>query len=177
MIKVHLLVLCLVAAACSKSSDAPKADPTPAPPPAAVVADAAPAPPPVPPVPPDAAPAPAGDFDFDSLDRPAKVDFMKKQVVPAMKKAFQAFDPKKYATFGCKTCHGKDPQGSKYKMPNPELPKLDFAALEQGKQEPKVAEFMSKVVKPEMAKLLHETEYSDANPNGFGCLDCHEQKK
>ncbi len=94
-----------------------------------------------------------------------------------MKKLFQDFDPKEYAVFGCKTCHGKDPQGTKYKMPSADLPKLDFAALEAGKQEPKVAEFMSKVVKPEMAKLLGEREYSPANPNGFGCLDCHEEKK
>ncbi len=102
---------------------------------------------------------------------------MKKQVVPRMKRLFQEFDGAKFKTFGCKTCHGKDPQGSKYKMPNPELPKLDFAALKAGKQEPKMAEFMAKTVKPEMAKLLQQPESSDTNPDGFGCLECHDAKK
>ncbi len=195
MIKVFVVSLCIVVAACSKSSDAPKpgsgtatppsvtSAPAPAPdasiaPDASLVPDASPvadatATPDVP-----AAPtATSDDFDFDKLTHAEQVDFMKKQVVPRMKKLFQAFDAKEYATFGCKTCHGKDPQGSKYKMPNPELPKLDFAALKADKQEPKIAAFMTKTVKPEMAKLLHQPEYSDSNPDGFGCLECHEAKK
>ena len=185
MIKASLLALCNVVTGCSKSSDAPKAGSGTATPPPATPAPSptpAPAPPPTPAAPPapDAAPAPtagSADFDFDKLSHAEQVDFMKKQVVPTMKKLFQDFDGKKYEKFGCKTCHGKDPQGSKYKMPNPELPKLDFAALKAGKQEPKVAEFMTKTVKPEMAKLLHQPEYSDTNPKGFGCLECHEAKK
>ena len=32
--------------------------------------------------------------------------------------------------FDCKTCHGKDAQKNKFKMPNATLPKLDFAALQ-----------------------------------------------
>jgi hypothetical protein len=62
-------------------------------------------------------------------------------------------------------------------MPNAELPKLDFAALKAGKQKPKIAEWMGKVVKPEMAKLLNQPEYTETNPKGFGCLECHEAKK
>ena len=75
------------------------------------------------------------------------------------------------------TAHGKDPKATKYKMPNPELPKLDFAALKAGKQAPKMAEFMGKVVKPQMAKILQQPEYTETNPKGFGCLECHQQKK
>jgi hypothetical protein len=116
-------------------------------------------------------------FDFDKLTHEEKIDFMKKQVVPTMKPLFQDFDKKKYANFGCKTCHGKDPQKAKYKMPNPELPKLDFAALKAGKQAPKVAKFMGDVVKPQMAKILQQSEYSESNPTGFGCLECHQAKK
>ncbi len=119
----------------------------------------------------------SGGFDFDKLSHDEKMEFMKTKVVPAMKKEFQAFDAKRYANFGCKTCHGKDPKKSKYKMPNPELPKLDFAALKAGKQKPKVAEFMGKVVKPKMAEILQQPEYTEQNPKGFGCLECHEQKK
>ena len=36
---------------------------------------------------------------------------------------------------------------------------------------------MAEVVKPTMAKLLGEPEMTDSNPKGFGCLDCHMQKK
>ena len=118
-------------------------------------------------------------FNFDKLTRDQKMDFMKKQVVPKMKPIFQKFDPKEFANFGCKTCHGKEPQKTKFKMPSSDLPKLDFVALEAGKQKPEVAKFMGTVVKPQMAKLLKQPEFDPKNPKagGFGCLECHEQKK
>ena len=127
----------------------------------------------------DTGSAGGGDMDmaFDKLSHDDKVKLMKEHVTPEMKKAFQDFDPKKYAGFNCKTCHGKDPAKVKFKMPNPELPKLDFEALKAGKQAPKAAKFMADIVKPQMAKILGATEYSESNPKGFGCLDCHEQKK
>lgn len=133
--------------------------------------------PPAPPADAAAAEAKTDDFDFDKLKTDDKIKFMKQQVVPPMKEAFQAFDGKKFADFGCKTCHGKDPAKRKYKMPNPDLPKLDLAALKAGKQAPKMAEFMGKTVKPQMAAILHQPEHTEANPKGFGCVECHEMKK
>lgn len=168
MLKVTVLAVGVLAAACSPSEEAPAPAPAPGPS-AAVVAGDAPAI--------DAPTASADELSFDKLQRAEKIDFMKKKVVPRMKKLFQDFDPKKFASFGCKTCHGKDPQAVKYKMPSADLPKLDFHALEEGRQEPEVAQFMSKTVKPEMARLLAEEEYSPANPEGFGCLACHGEKK
>ena len=103
--------------------------------------------------------------------------YMKDAVVPTMKPIFQAFDAKKYANFGCKTCHGKDPQKTKYKMPNRELPQLDFHLLEQGKQKPNIAEWMSKTVKPQVAQILEVPQMSKDHPDGFGCLECHTEKK
>jgi hypothetical protein len=119
----------------------------------------------------------AGDFDFSKLSRDDKIKFMKQKVMPAMKPLFQKFDPKNFAKFTCKTCHGKDPQRAKYEMPTPDLPPLDFEAIKAGKEDPKVVEFMSKIVKPEMAKLFHMPEMSESEPNGFGCLHCHTLKK
>ncbi len=116
-------------------------------------------------------------FDFNKLTHQEQMDFMKKNVLPEMKTAFQKFDAKKFKNFTCKTCHGKNPEKTKFKMPNPELPKLDFAALKAGKQAPKMAKFMGEVVKPDMAKILHQAEYSESNPKGFGCLECHVAKK
>jgi hypothetical protein len=75
------------------------------------------------------------------------------------------------------TTHGKDPKAAKYKMPSPDLPALDFAALKAGKQKPEIAKWMADVVKPEMAKLLQMPEMTETNAKGFGCLGCHEMKK
>jgi hypothetical protein len=118
-------------------------------------------------------------WDFDKLTHEEQADFMKNHVVPTMKPLFQKFDAKHYANFGCKTCHGKDPKKAKYKMPTPDLPKLDFAALKAGKQKPQVAKWMGEVVEPGMAKLLQMPVYNPEHPDPsqFGCLGCHEQKK
>ena len=120
-----------------------------------------------------------GDEDtFLAMTKEEKLKIMKTQVVPTMGKAFKEFDAKEYARFGCKTCHSKaSVADGTYKMPNPDLPKLDFAALQAGKQHPKTAEFMEKTVKPEMAKILGLPEYDDDHPKGFGCLHCHTAKK
>jgi hypothetical protein len=119
----------------------------------------------------------AADFDFSKLSKEDKIKFMKTKVVPTMKPLFQKFDPKEFAKVDCKTCHGKNPQASKYKMPTADLPALDFDAIKAGKEDPKMVEFMSKTVKPEMAKLFNRPEMSDTEPKGFGCLDCHTMKK
>jgi hypothetical protein len=165
----RLVVVLLCVAACSKSK--PKEEATPAPvvvADAAVVADA--------PVVVDAASDPMADMEFDKLSHEEQVKFMKTKVNPPMKAAFQKFDPKDYAHFGCKTCHGKNPQKTKYKMPNPDLKPLDFAAIQAGKEDPKMIEFMSKTVKPEMAKIMGVPEMTETQ-DGFGCLACHTQKK
>ena len=117
------------------------------------------------------------DFDFDKLSKEEKVKFMKTKVMPTMKPLFQKFDAKNFASVTCKTCHGKDPQGTKYKMPSKDLPALDFEAIKAGKEDPKVVEFMSKTVKPTMAKLLNQPEMTETVHDGFGCLECHTLKK
>jgi hypothetical protein len=96
---------------------------------------------------------------------------MKQKVVPALKPLFQNHDAKKYAEFGCKTCHGKEVDAGKYDMPNAELPKLDFNDMSKFKKED--IEWMSKDIKPTMAKLLQQPEMTKENPKGFGCLECH----
>ncbi|MEO6777178.1 MAG: hypothetical protein ABI467_29895 [Kofleriaceae bacterium] len=118
-------------------------------------------------------------WDFDKLTHQQQSEFMKKHVVPTMKPLFQKFDAKRFANFGCKTCHGKDPKKAKFKMPTSDLPKLDFAALKAGKQKPTTAKFMGDVVEPGMAKLLQRPVYNPDKPdkNQFGCLDCHTEKK
>jgi hypothetical protein len=111
------------------------------------------------------------DVPFDQLDHDQQIQFMKEKVVPTMAPLFQAHDPEEFAEFGCKTCHGPDADKGELDMPNAGLPKLNFADMSKFKQ--RDIEWMSKVIKPKMAELLGEAEYTEEHPEGFGCLHCH----
>jgi hypothetical protein len=118
-----------------------------------------------------AATKPLPDVPFDSLDHEQRIQFMKEVVVPTMEPLFKGHDAKKFAEFGCKTCHGASAEQGKFDMPNEALPKLFGPSMPKFKKED--VEWMGKEIKPTMAKLLKQTEYSEANPKGFGCLECH----
>src|SRR5262245_24345864 len=101
-------------------------------------------------------------IDWEKMDVNAKKAYMKKTVLTTMKKLFVAFDKKHYSSMNCQTCHGKEANERKFKMPSPELPKLPtdragFMALQQKK--PAAVEFMGKQVKPTMAALLNKPEW------------------
>ena len=125
--------------------------------------------------PPPVATAVLPDVPFDQLDPEQQVQFMKQKVVPAMKPMFQNHDGKKFAEFGCKTCHGKQVDDGHYDMPNAELPKLVFKEFKAGTSKFAKAdvEWMAKEVKPTMAKLLQLPEFTPDRPNGFACNACH----
>ncbi len=114
---------------------------------------------------------PLPDVPFESLDRDQRMQFMKEKVVPTMEPLFKNRDAKKFAEFGCKTCHGDGAKEGKFDMPNDKLPKLFGPSMSKFKKED--LEWMGKEIKPTMAKLLQQTEYSEENPKGFGCLECH----
>jgi hypothetical protein len=107
------------------------------------------------------------DVPFGKLDHDQRVQLMKERVVPAVGPLFQRHAPK-FASFGCKTCHGDDPS---YRMPNPDLPKLG----DMTKFETRDVEWMEHDIEPAMVKLLGEPEATKDNPGGFGCLSCHTQ--
>lgn len=111
------------------------------------------------------------DVPFESLDHDQRIQFMKEQVVPTMTPLFQKHDAEKYKDFGCKTCHGEDAAKGEFHMPNDKLPKLNFADMSKFK--PADVEWMKNEIKPTMARLLREPEFSQENPQGFGCLHCH----
>lgn len=119
----------------------------------------------------DSATAALPDVPFDKLDHDQQIQFMKEKVVPTMAPLFKAHDAQEFAEFGCKTCHGPGAEKGEFEMPNPGLPKLNFKDMSKWKQED--LEWMGKVVKPAMAKLLGEPEYSPETPTGFGCPQCH----
>jgi hypothetical protein len=114
------------------------------------------------------------DLPFDKLDHDQRVTFMKKKVMPTMKPIFQNHDAKDFAGFGCKTCHGEQAKQGHFDMPNPNLPKLNFADMSKFKKED--LDWMHNEVWPTMGKLLDMPLYSKDNPKGFGCLHCHTEE-
>jgi len=152
--------LVLAALACGGGQAAPPATPT--------GGEAAPAT--------SAAPAEPGAINWDAMDKAARGKYMKDVVMPKMKEHFVAFDAAKYGDMKCGTCHGPTAAHGTFAMPNPDLPKLPGDPekfKEWAAKAPKMTEFMVKVVKPEMAKLLNEPEYDTATNKGFGCGECH----
>jgi hypothetical protein len=111
------------------------------------------------------------DVPFDKLEHEQRIEFMKQKVMPAMEPIFKNHDAKKFAEFGCVTCHGKQALEGHFDMPSTELPKLDFKDMSKWKKED--LEWMSEEVKPAMARLLSEPEFTPENPTGFGCQNCH----
>jgi hypothetical protein len=111
------------------------------------------------------------DVPFAQLDHDQRIQFMRERVVPAMAPVFQQHDAAKYAGFTCATCHGASADDGSYAMPNARLPRLDLAALDR--YSPDDVAWMAQQVKPAMAKLLREPEWSSDNPLGFGCSRCH----
>jgi hypothetical protein len=103
---------------------------------------------------------------------------MKSAVMPKMGAAFTDFDGKKYAEPKCVLCHGAGVKDGSFKMPNPDLPKLDvtpagFKKLHSDAKKKAIVEFMSKTVVPTLAGLIGEQPFDPKTMTGFGCLNCH----
>lgn len=120
----------------------------------------------------------AKQVDWEHMTFDERKKLMKVAVLPKLKKAFRAYDARKYKAFNCATCHGDGANDGKFKMPNAKLPKLPslmdsagFVALQQKK--PEAVKFMGKVVTPKIVELLELAEWSPQNPKGFGCYGCH----
>jgi mono/diheme cytochrome c family protein len=178
MRKLPVLLSCAVvigvAALVANSHAAP--DAAPATPPAAAPAAA-------PTTTPTTTTAPAGGTKvaWADMSKGQKTKYMKTVVMPRMKEVFQAFDAKEFKTFNCVTCHGKNPEKRKFKMPGPDVrhlpgtPEAFQAMMAKEPTWPKWVEFMSKKVQPAMADLLQMKVFDHKNPQagGFSCQACH----
>ncbi|MEO6602368.1 MAG: hypothetical protein ABIQ16_20975 [Polyangiaceae bacterium] len=168
--KSVLSTLLLTLSACG---GAPTAEPaTPPPPPAeppAAAATETPKPAEAPAAPAEPA-APAHDVWAEGMTKDAEVAFMKKNVVPEMEPVFKGFNAKRYAEFGCKTCHGP-----KFKEPKEYLPKLTFkdGKITAFAEKPEIAKFMAEQVVPHMATAMGMKPFDPATHTGFGCGGCH----
>jgi len=110
------------------------------------------------------------------MSKDQRIEYMKSVVAPRMRQAFTAFNPDRYAKLSCVTCHGDSATDGSFKMPNPKLPVLPnssdgFKQLAMDK--PAVMEFMKNEVKPKMAAMLGEQEWTPETKTGFGCGECH----
>lgn len=111
-----------------------------------------------------------------------KKAYMKAAVTPTMKPILQAFDAKEFKTFNCTTCHGKDGEARKFKMPGNDvhpLPNTKEAFEAKLKTEPtwpKFTEFMAQKVEPAMGKLLDVPVFDPKKPveGAFSCAACHK---
>jgi hypothetical protein len=103
-----------------------------------------------------------------------RLELMKTKVLPVMKAKFQAFNATEFAEFKCETCHGSGVNQGNFEMPNPELPVLTMAEVQNPDAEHKPwVDFMAQEVKPTMATLLGVPEWTPENPAGLGCATCH----
>jgi hypothetical protein len=128
---------------------------------------------------PAASGGPPGPGEWDKWSHDQKLEYMKTAVMPKMGGLFHDFDAKLFAEPKCGLCHGAGVKDGSFKMPNPDLPKLDvspagFKAM--AAKHPKMVDFMEKQVEPTMAGLIGEPPYDPKTQQGFGCLGCHTMK-
>jgi len=104
-----------------------------------------------------------------------KKAYMERVVTPLMAKVFQAYSPKTYVNFGCKTCHGPSVLRGSFRMPNPDLPMAESDvrwAVSPG-AEP-IGAFMAHQVDPAIARLLGPPPASEPERHAtYGCFRCH----
>jgi hypothetical protein len=111
------------------------------------------------------------------MDQAARKAYMKKIIMPAMRKEFRAFNAEKFENMNCGTCHGDGAEDDSYKMPNPKIYKLPRTKEGWAKADTSFMKFMRMTVKPQMASLLGLKPYSMENKDGFGCGNCHTDEE
>ena len=116
------------------------------------------------------------EVGWAEMNKDQRIDYMKSVVLPRMKVTFTSFNPDRYGSMNCVTCHGDSAADGSFKMPNPRLPKLPSTPdgfKQLAEEKPAVMEFMKNEVKPKMAALLGVPEWNPDTKSGFGCMECH----
>ena len=123
-----------------------------------------------------AATVPAGATrPWAQMDRAERQAHMTAVVLPEMRATFQRHDARRFADFGCATCHGPDAAERDYAMPNPALIQLPHRGFRKKIYVPhrEMVRFMWSEVQPNMAKLLGQSESRFGRGAGFSCRGCH----
>jgi hypothetical protein len=121
----------------------------------------------------------AGQKRWSERNRAERVSLMTNTVLPTMREAFQTNDLALYENFNCASCHGAGASNKTYKMPNPDLTKLDPRDSFASNKDLNAVRytFMTETVVPEMARLLGEPVFDPKTGKGIGCLSCHVNKR
>lgn len=98
--------------------------------------------------------------------------YMTTMVLPHMRETFTGFDPDRFASFDCATCHVTGAAAGDYAMPDPGIPKLSrlHFGREHQRKHPETVRFMWEQVEPEMSALLGGPK----GKRGFNCRSCHQ---
>lgn len=111
---------------------------------------------------------------WESMDGEARAGYMKEVVAPKMTTVLQEFPEFQNEEINCKTCHGEKAEQGEFKMPNPDLPVLTAAMVQNPDADHQaIVDFMKQRVTPSMAELLGRPTWSPETPDGFGCGGCH----
>jgi hypothetical protein len=107
--------------------------------------------------------------EWQGMDFSARKQFMREMVLPTLRPLFNEFDPDRFASVSCKTCHGSGAATGSFAMPSAEVPALSSQTLANPDPDTQlIIDFMRNVIKPKMAELLGE----QAAP-GLRCSACH----
>lgn len=117
--------------------------------------------------------APTASVPWDSMSMPQRHAYMTTTVTPRMAAAFTGYDPHRYPTLSCATCHGKTGVRQGWAMPNPDLLLEPTSWNSTPAPEPAYAPsrmdaFMAGSVATEMSTLL-------GRPSG--CFACHTPER
>lgn len=107
------------------------------------------------------------------MDHDERMQHMGAVVMPRLQAVFEAHDAKRFADFGCVTCHGEGARDGSFEMPNPNLAELDAANLyrKHRQESPDMVKLMWKEVEPAMGEALAET-YGMGGAQ-VSCASCH----
>ncbi len=117
--------------------------------------------------------APIASVPWDSMSMQQRHDYMKSTVTPRMAAAFTGYDPHRYPTLTCASCHGKSGAEQGWAMPNPDLllepsPWNMAPTPDPAHATSRMDTFMAGTVATEMSALL-------GRPSG--CFACHTAER
>ena len=96
-------------------------------------------------------------------------------VHPVLAREFQSFYGTRYTDMTCESCHGKDAEAERWKMPSAHLDALEPAALPEPGSSLET-DFMYELVTPLLSRLMGMPMQTAQHPKGVSCFSCHQEK-